>query len=177
MRFLLISWSSKNRNYIFQSLNHVGINLKLHFFNQPSPSTALQTNLDLNFPIFCFLNSVIFIFRKIYVLHLKKSFSGIQGIPAFRDFTICDACYIVILFWASFHDFEEKNNKKKKLNFFLQNHEMRPTIESRNSGYHELWNHQMRGSPVVCLLNGHKPKDPALKNSYLVYYRVSHIER
>ena len=33
----------------------------------------------------------------------------IQGIPAFRDFTIRDPRYFVILFLASFHDFEEKN--------------------------------------------------------------------
>ena len=26
---------------------------------------------------------------------------------------------------------------------------MRPKMESRNSGDHELWNHEMRGFPVV----------------------------
>ena len=36
----------------------------------------------------------------------------IQGIPAFRDFTIRDPRYFVILFEAKFHDFEEKNPKK-----------------------------------------------------------------
>ena len=47
LRFLLISWSSKNKNYIFQSPNHVGINLKPHFLFKigyyivPSPFTAL----------------------------------------------------------------------------------------------------------------------------------------
>ena len=30
--------------------------------------------------------------------------------------------------------------------FFLQNHELRPKIESRNSRDHELWYHEMRGS-------------------------------
>ena len=25
---------------------------------------------------------------------------------------------------------------------------------------------------VVCLLNGHQPKDPALENSYLIYYVI-----
>ena len=25
---------------------------------------------------------------------------------------------------------------------------------------------------VICLLNGYQPKDPALKNSYLVYYVI-----
>ena len=48
MCFLLISWSSKNGNYTFQSLNHVDINLKPHFLIKsgyyivPSPSTALS---------------------------------------------------------------------------------------------------------------------------------------
>ena len=32
----------------------------------------------------------------------------IQGIPAFRDFTIPDTRYYLILFWASFYGFEEK---------------------------------------------------------------------
>ena len=47
LRFQLISWSSKNGNYIFQSLNHVDINLKPWFLIKngyyivPSPSTAL----------------------------------------------------------------------------------------------------------------------------------------
>ena len=36
----------------------------------------------------------------------------VQGIQAFRDFTIHDPGYFVILFWASFYDFEEKNPKK-----------------------------------------------------------------
>ena len=50
MRFLLISWSSKNGNYIFQSLNHVDINLKPRFLIKsgyyivPSPSTALENS-------------------------------------------------------------------------------------------------------------------------------------
>ena len=32
----------------------------------------------------------------------------VQGIPAFRDFTIRDPRHFVILFEAQFHDFEEK---------------------------------------------------------------------
>ena len=39
----------------------------------------------------------------------------IQEIPIFHDFTIRDPRYFVILFWASFHDFEEINPKR---NFF-----------------------------------------------------------
>ena len=71
----------------------------------------------------------------------------LQGIPAFRDFTIRDPRYFVILFQASIRDFERKNQKKKKkseiffgffLDFFLQNHEICPETESRNSGDHEL---------------------------------------
>ena len=27
---------------------------------------------------------------------------------------------------------------------------LRPETESRNSGDHELWNHEMRGSPIPC---------------------------
>ena len=27
---------------------------------------------------------------------------------------------------------------------------LRPETESQNSGDHELWNHEMRGSPVYC---------------------------
>ena len=48
MRFLLISWSSKNGNYIFQSLNYVDINWKLWFLIKssyyivPSASSALD---------------------------------------------------------------------------------------------------------------------------------------
>ena len=42
----------------------------------------------------------------------------------------------------------QKKIPKKDGDFFLQNHEMRPKIESRNSGEHELRNHEMRGSPV-----------------------------
>ena len=38
----------------------------------------------------------------------------IQEIPIFHDFTIRDPRYFVILFWASFHDFEEKKSKTKK---------------------------------------------------------------
>ena len=34
-------------------------------------------------------------------------FVQLQGIPEFCDFTICDTCYFVILFWASFHVFKE----------------------------------------------------------------------
>ena len=47
----------------------------------------------------------------------------IQGIPAFRDFTIRDPRYFVILFWALFLDFEEKNPKKKFFRdfFFSEN--------------------------------------------------------
>ena len=47
LRFLLISWSSKNGNYIFQSLNHVDVNFKLQvlikrgYYIVPNPSTAL----------------------------------------------------------------------------------------------------------------------------------------
>ena len=37
----------------------------------------------------------------------------IQEIPAFRDFTIRDPRYFVIIFQAKFHDFKEKNPKKK----------------------------------------------------------------
>ena len=37
--------------------------------------------------------------------------------------------------------------------FFLQNHEMRPETESRNSGDHELWYHEMQGSPVIVALD------------------------
>ena len=45
---------------------------------------------------------------------------GLQGIPAFRDFTIRDPRYFLILFQAKFHDLEEKNPKKqKKLDFFF----------------------------------------------------------
>ena len=45
----------------------------------------------------------------------------VQGIQAFRDFTIHDPRYFVILFWATFHDFEEKNPKKYFfLDFFLK---------------------------------------------------------
>ena len=51
MRILLISWSSKNGNEIFQSLNHVDIYLKPQFlinsgyYFVPSPSTALILSL------------------------------------------------------------------------------------------------------------------------------------
>jgi hypothetical protein len=57
LHFLLISWSSKNGNYIFQSLNHVDINLKLQFLIKisyhivPSPSTTLQLTLVLKNPL------------------------------------------------------------------------------------------------------------------------------
>ena len=44
------------------------------------------------------------------------TFTLIQGIPGFRDLTIRYPRYFVILFWASFHDFEE--NFLKKLIFF-----------------------------------------------------------
>ena len=37
----------------------------------------------------------------------------LQGIPAFRDFTIRDPLYFVIQFQASIHGFEEKKSKKK----------------------------------------------------------------
>ena len=51
--------------------------------------------------------------------------SKVQGTLAFRDFTIRDPRYFVILFEAKFHDFEEKNPKKKFffrkfLNFFSE---------------------------------------------------------
>ena len=58
-----------------------------------------------------------------------KSFSEaltLQGIPAFRDFTIRDPRYFMILFWASFHDLEEKKNFKNQIfrfffsEFFLE---------------------------------------------------------
>ena len=81
----------------------------------------------------------------------------LQGIPAFRDFTIRDPLYFVIQFqalnsWIPLHFtiLKKKIKKKKKiLDFFLQNHEIWPQTESRNSGDHELWNHEMRGSPVL----------------------------
>ena len=38
----------------------------------------------------------------------------IEGILAFHDFTTRDPHYFVILFVASFHDFEEKNQKKNQ---------------------------------------------------------------
>ena len=47
LRFLLISWSTKNGNYILQSLNQVDVNLKPRVLIKsgyhilPSPSTAL----------------------------------------------------------------------------------------------------------------------------------------
>ena len=42
----------------------------------------------------------------------------IQGYPAFRVSPIRDPRYLVILFWASFHDFEEKKSKKaQKVDF------------------------------------------------------------
>ena len=47
----------------------------------------------------------------------------VQGIPAFRDFTIRDPRYFVIMFQAKFHDFKEKNSKEKKFLekfFFLE---------------------------------------------------------
>ena len=38
---------------------------------------------------------------------------NIEGIPAFRDFTIRDPRFFVIQFQAFFHDFEKKKIKKK----------------------------------------------------------------
>ena len=35
-----------------------------------------------------------------------------------------------------------------KIFYLKKNHEMRPETESWNSEDHELWNHEMRGSPV-----------------------------
>ena len=46
--------------------------------------------------------------------HTFTTDNHIQEIPTFRDFTIRDPRYFVILFWASFHDFEEKKSKTKK---------------------------------------------------------------
>ena len=44
-----------------------------------------------------------------FILFATHSFTIFStGIPAFRDFTIRDPRYFVILFQASFHDFEEK---------------------------------------------------------------------
>ena len=56
-------------------------------------------------------------------LIVPSSILAIQGIPAFRDFTIRDPRYFVILFEAKFHDFEEKNPKKIFFseNFFFRN--------------------------------------------------------
>ena len=94
----------------------------------------------------------------------------IQGIPAFRDFTIRDPLYFVIQFqalnsWIPLHFMILKKKSKKKnpkifqKNFFFAfflvkipkwrgNHEFMPKTESRNGGHHEFWNHEMRGSPV-----------------------------
>ena len=49
--------------------------------------------------------------------------SKVQGTLAFRDFTIRDPRYFVILFEAKFHDFEEKIQKKIFFSefFFFQN--------------------------------------------------------
>ena len=45
----------------------------------------------------------------------------VQGIPAFHDFTIRDPRYLVILFLAPFHDFEEKkSNSFFFFKFFFQ---------------------------------------------------------
>ena len=57
---------------------------------------------------------------------------------------------------------------KKKLDLFLQNHEMRLKMESQNSGDHELWNHEMRRSPV------HRPgirldSSTLLNSKYSIY--------
>ena len=43
----------------------------------------------------------------------------LQGIPAFRDFTIRDPRYFLILFWASFHDFKEIIQKKTNFRFLF----------------------------------------------------------
>ena len=55
----------------------------------------------------------------------NKGTTMVQGIPELRDFTIRDPRYFVIQFWAPFHDFEKKNQKKKnfsekKIFFFLK---------------------------------------------------------
>ena len=47
--------------------------------------------------------------------HTFTTDNHIQEIPTFRDFTIRDPRYFVILFWALFHDFKEKKSK----NFFF----------------------------------------------------------
>ena len=52
MCFLLISWSSKNGNFIVQSLHHVDVNLKPRFLIKsgyyivPSPSTTLELHSE-----------------------------------------------------------------------------------------------------------------------------------
>ena len=62
------------------------------------------------------------------IIFIVKSLqkSKIQGIPAFRDFTIRDPRYFVILFHAFFHDFEEKKyyyfSKRKGKYFHTFNH-------------------------------------------------------
>ena len=61
-------------------------------------------------PIHIHVSHSHFFFTCMYVL---------QGIPAFRDFTIRDPRYFVILFQAKFYDFEEKNKKKQILKCFL----------------------------------------------------------
>ena len=45
---------------------------------------------------------------------------NVQGIPAFRDFTIRDPLYFVIQLQASIHDFEEKIKKKIQIFFFSE---------------------------------------------------------
>ena len=44
----------------------------------------------------------------------------VQGIPAFRDFTIRDPLYFVIQLQALIHDFEEKIKKKFRFFFFSE---------------------------------------------------------
>ena len=59
----------------------------------------------------------------------------------------------------------KKDSKKKNLpktnfdffDFFLQK---RPETESRNSGDHELWNHEMQGSPVCHFVHLEKDMIP-----------------
>ena len=54
-------------------------------------------------------------YKRAYLRTLLKAFewSSIQGIPAFRDFTIRDPRYFVILFQASISWFWAKKSKKK----------------------------------------------------------------
>ena len=61
----------------------------------------------------------------IFIQHSAQFPVELQGIPPFRDFTIREPRYFVVLFQASFHDFEEKKIifcfvfQKKNLIFFF----------------------------------------------------------